>query len=532
MSAESAPSRGNGAARYRGGPRDDAQAPAPLATGLARGARRMKLAPKLAAGFIVVAATLLAATGALRIRRELAIAEADVRRDHEAVGRAVAGAARAVLRNEGADAARAAIEDAAGGAHMTLRWVCRPAGAPLASTCAELAALGDGSISRVVAHDGRELRVTYVPFGEGASALEVSEARDAETGYARRAIVDNVTAGAVLATLFAALSFGLSLALVGRPVGRLVEKARKVGDGDFSGPLPEGSGDELGELSREMNAMCERLARAHDELERQTTAKVVALEQLRHADRLRTVGQLASGIAHEVGTPLNVIGMRAGLIAGGELDAADARESATAIVDAADHITKVVQKLLLFARRQSSELVPCRLPQIAARAVELTSTMAARGEVIVSIDERVTSTVDADPTLLQQAIMNLLVNAIQASPRGSRVDVVLDEAPLPDDRARATSHVLSRGDLTAALEAGARLARVCVRDRGPGVPAELAPRLFEPFFTTKPAGEGTGLGLAIASGIVHELGGVVDVARRDGGGTSVDVYLPPAGARS
>lgn len=488
----------------------------------------MKLAPKLAAGFIVVASALLAATGALRVRRELAIAEADARRDHEAVGRAVAGAARVVIQNEGAAAARAAVEDAARGAHKTLRWVCGAGAAPLAVSCDEIATLGERVVSRVVSRDGRELRATYVSFGDGATALEVSEARDAETGYARRAIVDNLAVGLVLATLFAALSFGLSLGLVGRPVSRLVAKARRVGAGDFAGPLREQGDDELGELAREMNAMCDRLARAHDEVERQTTARLVALEQLRHADRLRTIGQLASGIAHEVGTPLNVIELRAAMIAGGELDEADARESAAAIVGATEHITKVVQKLLLFARRRPSELVRCELSHIAARAVELTSALATRAEVAVELEQRVPTAVDADPTLLQQAVMNVLVNAIQASPRGSRVDVVLDAAPLPGVLSPAAPDARARVVAPLASDATGDLARVSVRDRGAGIPDADVPRLFEPFFTTKPAGEGTGLGLPIASGIVQELGGALDVAPRDGGGTRVDLYLPLA----
>ena len=103
----------------------------------------------------------------------------------------------------------------------------------------------------------------------------------------------------------------LGIRLVGRPLEQLVAKARRVGDGDLEGPVHFHSRDELAELAESLNAMCAKLAESLGRLQSETASRIAALEQLRHGDRLKTVGRLASGIAHELGTPLNVVAGRA-----------------------------------------------------------------------------------------------------------------------------------------------------------------------------------------------------------------------------
>ena len=261
-----------------------------------------------------------------------------------------------------------------------------------------------------------------------------------------------------------------------------------------------------------MNGMSERLAHAHESLEEETRGRVAAIDRLRHADRLRTVGRLASGIAHEVGTPLNVIEMRASLIAGGEARGEDALSSARAIAGAADHITKVVQKLLLFARRQGPEAARIDVGSLLVQATSLVEGLATKRGVVLAIEGYRALAIEADATLLQHAIMNLLVNAVQASERGSRVVVraSLRLVSPPQEHGGPRGHYV-------AIE---------VEDTGAGIAADDLPQLFEPFFTTKTAGEGTGLGLPIASGIVRDHRGWLDVDSALGRGTTVTLYLP------
>src|SRR5206468_11104743 len=122
------------------------------------------------------------------------------------------------------------------------------------------------------------------------------------------------------------LALVLGVLFIGRPISRLAAKARRVGTGDLSGPLQLSQRDELGELAKEINLMCERLA---DE----RSAREQATDQLRHADRLTTVGKLASGLAHELGTPLNVVAGRAKLIATGEVEGAEVIDSARIVAE-------------------------------------------------------------------------------------------------------------------------------------------------------------------------------------------------------
>lgn len=476
----------------------------------------MKLVPKLTAAFIVAASALVAAGGALRVRREVNIVEQNVVRDHQMLARAVAASLAAVLQHEGEAAARHLVEDAGRGAHVTLRWVCLGGELPRATSCAEGARLAEGEArSMTTEKDGHGTRFTYVGIPALGGVLEVSEPREEELGYARRAILDNVVSAFVLAVLFSLLAYLLGVTLVGVPVRRLVEKARRVGEGDFSGALPASSGDELGTLAAEMNGMSERLARAQESLEEETRGRVAAIDRLRHADRLRTVGRLASGIAHEVGTPLNVIEMRASLIAGGEVTGDEALASAHAIAGAADHITKVVQKLLLFARRQGHEAARTEIGVVLGQAVSMVEGLATKRDVRLAIEGDRSLPVEVDATLLQQAIMNLLVNALQASEPGGTVVVRT-----------------SRRTVTPPAEHGGARAEhvaIAVADTGAGIAEADLPQLFEPFFTTKTAGEGTGLGLPIASGIVRDHRGWLDVDTGLGRGTTMTIYLPVAG---
>src|SRR5690606_18458920 len=114
--------------------------------------------------------------------------------------------------------------------------------------------------------------------------------------------------------------------------------------------------DEVGELAEEINAMCERLAEAQEQTARATEARIKAMEQLRHVDRLRTVGQLASGVAHELGTPLNVVSGHAGMIRAGDLPPEDVIASASVIAEQTRRMASIIRQLLDFSRRTGAML--------------------------------------------------------------------------------------------------------------------------------------------------------------------------------
>ncbi|HWU88930.1 MAG TPA: ATP-binding protein, partial [Kofleriaceae bacterium] len=293
-----------------------------------------------------------------------------------------------------------------------------------------------------------------------------------------------------------------------RPISRLTAKARRVGTGDLSGPLQLGQRDELGELAAEINDMCERLSE-------ERLAREQATEQLRHADRLTTVGKLASGLAHELGTPLNVVRGRAKLIVDGEVDDREALDSARIVVEQAERMTALIRQLLDFARPRAPLAAPINIARLARRVCELVATIARKASVTLvppPDDEDLLAL--ADDAQLTQVLANLVVNAIQATPPGGGVTIaahVVEQVPPPyvggDPAPRPWM----------ALE---------VRDTGSGMDESTRSRVFEPFYTTKEVGDGTGLGLSVSWGIVREHGGWIDVASTPGAGSTFTVYLP------
>ena len=229
-----------------------------------------------------------------------------------------------------------------------------------------------------------ENRTTYVPVvvdGLIEGSLELSESRSIERDYIRTTIIDTVLTTSLLVLICAGLSGLLGAWLVGRPVRAIADKARRVGQGDFQGPLSLPSNDELSDLALEMNAMCEQLIVANAKVASETQARIMALEQLRHADRLMTVGKLASGIAHELGTPLNVIGARAEMIASHETTPDEAADYARVIVESCERVTKIIRQLLEFARRKGPQKARKDLYEIATHTVELLRPLAAKKSI-------------------------------------------------------------------------------------------------------------------------------------------------------
>jgi two-component system, NtrC family, sensor kinase len=312
------------------------------------------------------------------------------------------------------------------------------------------------------------------------------------------------------------LAVYLGLCLVGRPLKKLIAKARRMGSGELDGAVSLRTHDELAELAVSLNDMCTNLNEAQMKLHAETSAKITALEQLRHADRLQTVGRLASGIAHELGTPLNVVAGRAGLIASGKLDAEQVAVSAAAIKVEADKMTRIIRQLLDFARASTPHKAPVELRTVVRQTIEMIASIAQKNNVQLTYapdEEEAVAEIDAGQ--IQQVLTNLTINAIQAMPSGGQVQFfVRRKAQSPGNGGLLQSEFY-------AIE---------VHDQGGGISDDNKQHLFEPFFTTKEVGAGTGLGLSIAYGIVQEHGGWIDVSSRVGEGSCFTVYLP-AGAQ-
>ena len=483
----------------------------------------MKLASKLTLVLVLAMCVVLALDAWVGIWRETRLLEADMRTDERDTGRALATALADVLQREGLSRALLLVQHANDRAsRLHFRWVEPEAAAGSAFAPrlpqAELAGLGkDEVVTRPLrAEDGRDRLFTYIPVqveGQLRGALEVSEPLQAKQRYLRSLAVHRLITTATLAALFSLLAGVLGAWLVGRPIQGLVDKARRAGAGDLSGPLALRQRDEIGMLARELDAMCERLDAAHKQLVSETAARIAALEQLRHADRLATVGQLAAGVAHELGTPLNVVSQRAKMISTGEVTGAEAADGARIVFEQAQRITGVIRQLLDLTRRRTPEAAPQDLRRLAERTLALLAPLAKKRGVEVRLEG------DAGPLVglvdggqMEQVLTNLVVNALQSMRAGGVVQVQLGRERLqpPAEVGGAVAEYLT----------------LSVRDEGDGIAPENLPHIFDPFFTTKEVGEGTGMGLAVAYGIVRDHGGWISVESHRGKGSCFGIHLP------
>jgi signal transduction histidine kinase len=331
----------------------------------------------------------------------------------------------------------------------------------------------------------------------------------------RAAIWRFAAMGAVLVVLSAATASLLGVWLVGRPLRQLTDKTRRVGNGDLSNPVHLVRRDELAELGLALNLMCNQLAAASERLRKETEARIAALEQLRHADRLKTVGRLASGMAHELGTPMNVVLARAELI-GLEAPSESAVASVKIIKSQIQLMSAMIRQLLDFGRRGRARKEAVDLRELAERTVQLLDPLAKRQNVTLELrpgDSEVLAEIDGPQ--IQQVLNNLIENAFHAMPKGGTVSVRVEVGPFqPVGDARAS---------------GNGLARIAIEDQGIGISPENLEHIFDPFFTTKEVGKGTGLGLSIAHGIVQDHGGSIEVTSTPGLGSQFLIYLPRVG---
>jgi signal transduction histidine kinase len=313
------------------------------------------------------------------------------------------------------------------------------------------------------------------------------------------------TMGAVGSIAFGAAHFALF-----RPLRRLVAMARAVGARDFSKRLRFARNDDLGSLAHEMDAMCDQLERA----EQASDAHIAALEQLRHSDRVATLGRLASSVAHELGNPLNVIELRAQLICDGDVATlARAQQSAVVILEQTRRMTRIIDEILSFARVQPVKLERIDLNSVLRKAIALCEHTAKKHRANI---ELVTPPgpldVRGNADTLLQVLVNLVINAAQSMPSGGDVRVstgAVRRAPIDDSEGTARDYTY-----------------IDVMDHGDGMAEDVLAKVFEPFFSTKSAEGGTGLGLSVAQGIARDHDGWIDAASVVGHGSSFKVYLP------
>ena len=224
-------------------------------------------------------------------------------------------------------------------------------------------------------------------------------------------------------------------------------------------------------------------------------------EQLRHADRLATLGQLAAGIAHEINEPLGSVLGFAQLLRKDPAIIAQAAEDVSRIEIAALHAREVVKKLMLFGRQAPPQKRGVNLNKLIEEGLYFLKSRANKSgiRIILALDKDIPE-IDADQSQIYQVLVNLAVNAMQAMPKG--------------------------GDLTISTKLEQSYVSLTVADTGIGMDEETRKKVFMPFFTTKDIGEGTGIGLSVVHSIVNSHGGTISVESEVNKGSSFEVQLP------
>ena len=284
--------------------------------------------------------------------------------------------------------------------------------------------------------------------------------------------------------------------LVIRPISRLVTATECVAKGDLNVKLAFSSNDELGDLAQGFDSMVYQLNRTQKALATQIETLTATQEELIRSEKLAMIGQIAAGIAHEIGNPLAaVIGMNE-LILMTKTDS-NTQDLSVRIAHELDRMHKIIRELLDYARgnetTQNNENV--FLDQIILQAIGFCAHHPNTKNLIIthSIEENLPS-LQGDPSRLTQVLMNLILNAGDALKGKGKVEI------------------------QAITEQNIVLLRVS--DNGPGIDPKIKKSLFTPFITTKPIGAGTGLGLALCEQIIESFGGEISLEKTSNKGTT------------
>jgi two-component system NtrC family sensor kinase len=308
-------------------------------------------------------------------------------------------------------------------------------------------------------------------------------------------LVASVGAVVICGVLLAALSVVLR-----EPLVELQQKIERVQAGDLTAQVHFSSrNDEIGELGRQFNAMVHQLRESREEIER------LHRTQFTRAEHLATLGELAAGLAHEIRNPLAGI---AGVIEIIGRDLPEGSPSRAVLKDVQQevlHIKQILSDLLDYARPRAPHIRPADLAATAEHAVALARQQAVSKSVRIELKKpAILPLVEHDSAQIQQVMVNLLLNSIQA------ID--------------ASAAAAAAGEIQVRLEPRGSFVAVTVRDNGRGIAPEHLGNIFRPFFTTK--GQGTGLGLSLAHRIVEDHGGRISVTSQPGKGTEIVIELP------
>lgn len=438
-------------------------------------------------------------------------------------GKSISGMIAHTWKESGEEKALELLQDASDSGTINIRWVWPHimldgfAGTTAEKSQLEKLLIGEPVSLKMQSNEDTFFRYTYVPVDVGEEqrgALELRQSLLSLRDFSKQMLIRAFTITVLLGLVCGLILYFFINQKIRVPLNNLMAQAKEIGRGNLITNNEIAGNDELTEMAQTMNDMCSRLHIAKEKINFEYDARLKTLEQLRHTERLSSFGVLSAEIAHELGTPLNVVDGRAKMIIQENLQTDEVRECATIIKNQVERMTVIIRQLLDFTRRPKRQSSSENIAFLVKQVFQLLYPMASKQRVsfILDIEEDAEVQLNADFSQLQQVLVNLLMNAIQATSDGGKVEV------------RLSNEILSTSSQEERLKQ--RYLKIRIQDEGEGIREEDLQHIFTPFFTTKTIGIGTGLGLSIAHGIVEEHGGWIDIESTAQNGACFTVFLP------
>ncbi|MFO1520390.1 MAG: ATP-binding protein [bacterium] len=375
-----------------------------------------------------------------------------------------------------------------------------------------IAQLGESdSLVEKITFQGKTVIVCSFPIeSKNGSLLGILQIFDSQSvfdmerrGYQRKVF----TSLMLFYTFTLAIIFFVIQRNVNRPMATLIREvqnhpSRKGGQNEM-----RSSGHELSILKQEFSKRETHLQEMQSVLFQSSREKEALLDQLKQSEKLAAIGKFAAGLAHEMGSPISVIEGRALQTLRKISEGPVVEKNLNLIVEQSRRLSKMINDVLLFARRRPLHKMPIDLNRVFHQALELFEEDLSKIQIHVEKQlSPLPARVEGDPDQLLQVFTNLIRNAIQAMPHGGTLTF-------------STSTVMENDMQLPWI-------RICLKDTGVGMDEDVRLRLFEPFFSRREDGQGTGLGLSIVYGIIQEHGGRIVVQSKAGEGSQFDIYLP------
>ena len=318
----------------------------------------------------------------------------------------------------------------------------------------------------------------------------------------------------ILIILLSALILTIVRRNVTLPINQLIDRIREISMGDWTQRIETSGASELNLLADEFNRMSEQIEMGYRRLVEEQRENLKLERNFRQSERLASVGQLAAGLAHEMGTPLNIIGGRAEHLLRRQRTPEETKQNLEIIRGQIDRIAALVRQLLQFSRRKEPIFRDIDLNTLIANVRNLLEHKLAALNVHVDLNRSGIAwpTIRADADLLQQVFINLFLNSLYAMKPGGHI--------------RIAAEVMRNGSSAGSSASTGDWLKISFEDDGAGIAPENLDRIFDPFFTTKDVGEGTGLGLTVSYGIIKDHDGEIKVESDLGKFTRFLIYLP------